>query len=59
MQINLQHSRIATDNFQKVMDEEQPDIICKKGLYITGSKIGRVPRFCTSGEGKKALGHSN
>jgi len=38
------------------MDEEEPDIICIKESYITGSKIGGIPHTCTvlrTGEGKK------
>ena len=30
MQINLLHSRIATENLLKIMDEIEPDIICIK-----------------------------
>jgi len=30
MQINLQHSRLATDNFLKTTAEEEADIICIK-----------------------------
>jgi len=56
MQINLRHSRIATDNLLKIMEEEEPDIICIQEPYITGGKIGGIPRSCTvltAGEGKK------
>jgi len=56
MQINLQHSRIDTDNLLKIMDEEEPDIICIQEPYITGRKTGGIPRSCTvltAGGGKK------
>jgi len=43
MQINLQHSWKATGNLLKLMDEEEPDIICIQEPYITGSKIGGIP----------------
>jgi len=56
MQIKLQHSWIAKDNLLKIMGEEKPDIICIQEPYITGGKLGGIPRSCTvltAGEGKK------
>jgi len=56
MQINLQHSRLATDNLLKIMEEEDTDIVCIQEPYNIGREIGGIPRFytvLTSGEGKK------
>ena len=55
MQINMQHSRTATDNNLKIMDEEETDIICIQEPYISGNKIVGIPRSRTilvPGEGK-------
>jgi hypothetical protein len=43
MQINMQHSRTATDNNLKIMDEEETDIICIQEPYISGNKIVGIP----------------
>jgi hypothetical protein len=54
MQINLQHSRLATDNLLKIM--EDTDIICIQQPYNIGNKIGGLPcsrTVLTAGEGKK------
>jgi hypothetical protein len=56
MQINLQHSRLATDNLLKILEEEDTDIICIQKPYNIGNKIGGIPlshTVLTSGEGKK------
>jgi hypothetical protein len=55
LQINMQHSRLATDNLLK-MEEEDTDIACIQQPYNIGNKIGGLPRsytVLTSGEGKK------
>jgi hypothetical protein len=36
MQINLQHSRLATDNLLKIMEEEVTDIVCIQKPYNIG-----------------------
>ena len=59
MQINPQHSRLATDNLLKIMEEEDTDIVCIQEPYNIGNKIGGLPRsrtVLTSGEGKKRAG---
>jgi len=56
LQINLQHSRLATDNLLKILEEEDTDIVCIQGPYNIGNKIGGIRRshtVLTSGEGKK------
>jgi hypothetical protein len=39
LQINLQHSRLATDNLLKIMAEEGMDIDCIQEPYIIGNKM--------------------
>ena len=56
LQINLQHSRLATDNLLKIMEEENTDIACIQEPYILGNKIGGIPHsltVLTIGERKK------
>ena len=56
LQINLQHSRLATDNLLKIMEEEDTDIACIQEPYILGNKIGGIPHsltVLTIGERKK------
>ena len=56
LQINLQHSKLATDNLRKIMEEEDTDIICIQEPYNIGNKTGDLPRHCivlTAGEGRK------
>ena len=56
LQINLQHSRLATDNLVKIMDEEDMEVVSIKELYNIGSTIAGIPRTYTvisAGEGKK------
>jgi hypothetical protein len=56
LQINLRHSKIATDNLIKIIDEEGTDIVCIQEPYIIGSKVMGLPRSCAvfaSGAGRK------
>jgi len=56
LQINLQHSRLATDNLVTIMDEEDMDVVSIQEPYNIGSTIGGIPRTNTvisAGEGKK------
>ena len=56
LQINLQHSRLSTDNLLKILEEEDTDIVCIQEPYNIGDKIVGIPRshtVLTSGEGKK------
>jgi len=56
LQINLQHSRLATDNILKFMKEEITDIACIQKPYMLGNKIGGIPHsltVLTIGERKK------
>ena len=43
LQINLQHSRVATANLLKIMEEENTDIACIQEPYMVGNKIGGIP----------------
>jgi hypothetical protein len=55
IQLNLQHSRLATDNLTKIMEEENTDILCLQEPYETRNKIAGMPRrlkIFTAGEGK-------
>jgi hypothetical protein len=47
LQINLQHSRLATDNLLKIMKEENTDIACIQEPYMLGNKIGGIPHSLT------------
>ena len=54
LQINLQHSRLATDNLVKIIDEDV-DVVSIQEPYNIGSTIGGIPRTYTvisAGEGK-------
>jgi hypothetical protein len=56
LQINLQHSRSATENLLKIIEEEVSDILCIQETYTIGNKIVGLPRTYTafaSGEGRK------
>ena len=56
VQINLQHSRLATDNLLKIVEEEGTDILCIQVQYMIGNKIAGLPqsyKVFTSGEGRK------
>jgi len=55
-QINLRHSKIATNNLQKIIDEEGTDIVCIQEPYTFGSKVMVLPRsyaVFASGAGRK------
>ena len=55
LQINLQHSRLATDNLVKIMNEEDVDVVSIQKPYNIGSSIGGIPRTYTvisAGAGK-------
>jgi len=43
IQINLQHSRLATDNPLKIIEEEGMDILCIQEPYMIGNKIVGLP----------------
>ena len=56
LQINLRHSKIATNNLQKIIDEEGIDIVCIQEPYTIGSKVMGLPRsyaVFASGAGRK------
>jgi len=64
LQINLQHSRLATDNLLKITQEEGIDILCIQESYTIGKKLAVVSKFLTvytSGARRKraALGITN
>jgi len=55
IQLNLQHSRLATDNLIKTIEEENIDILCLQEPYEIRNKTAGMPRrlkIFTSGEGK-------
>jgi len=39
IQINLQHSRLATDNLMKIIEEDTTDILCIQEPYTIQNKI--------------------
>ena len=48
MQINLQHSRVATANLMQIIEEESIDIICIQEPYIIQNKVvGILNKFRT------------
>jgi hypothetical protein len=54
IQINLQHSRLATDNLRKITEEENTDIIFIQEPYTIRSKIvglSKNLKIFTMGEG--------
>jgi len=56
IQINIQHSRLATDNLLKLIEENDTDIICIQESYVIGNKIVCLPQYYkvfASGEGRK------
>ena len=56
LQINLQHSRTATDNLTKIINEEGTDIVFIQEPYNISNKVAGLPRSCTvftSGAGRK------
>ena len=44
VQINLQHSRLATDNLRKMKEDEGTYILCIQEPYTIGSKLVGLPR---------------
>jgi hypothetical protein len=55
IQLNLQHSRLATDNLRKIIEEGNTDFLCIQEPYAIRSKIAGLPKnlkIFTSGEGK-------
>ena len=64
LQINLQHSRLATDNLLKITQQEGIDILCIQEPYTIGNKLVGLPKsfaFYMSGAGRKraAIGINN
>ena len=56
LQINLHHSRAATDNLTKIINEEGTDIVFIQEPYNIGNKVVGLPRsyaVFTSGAGRK------
>jgi len=47
MHIKLQHSRLATANLLKIIEEKDTDVICIQEPYNIGCKIGGIPRSRT------------
>ena len=55
IKLNVQHSRLATDNLWKIIEEENTDIIFIQEPYKTRGKIAGLSKkikIFTSGEGK-------
>lgn len=53
LQINLQHSRFATDNLLKIIEEDSMDILCVEEPYTIHNKIvglSKQYKTFTSGE---------
>ena len=44
MQINLQHSKAATANLMKIIEEESTDIICIQEPYIINNRVVGIPK---------------
>jgi len=56
MQLNLQHSRPATDNFNHLMTEDDMDIAFIQEPYVYQNQVTgilRKHRIFTSGQGRK------
>jgi hypothetical protein len=56
LQINLQHSRLATDNILKITQEEGIDILCMQEPYTVRNKLAGLPKslaIYTSRAGRK------
>jgi hypothetical protein len=43
MQINLQHSKVATANLMQITEEESIDILCIQEPYTTQNKVVGIP----------------
>ena len=55
LQLNLHHSRLATDNLNKIIEEENIDILCIQEPYEIRKQITGFPRrlkIFIEGEGK-------
>ena len=55
IQLNLHHSRLATDNLTKIIEEENTDILYLQETYEIRNKIAGIPRrlkIFTAGVGK-------
>jgi hypothetical protein len=55
IQINLQHSRLATDNLLEIIEEDSTDILCIQEPYTIQNKIvglSKKYKIFTSGEGR-------
>jgi len=44
LQINLKHSRVATNNSMKIIDEDGTDVLCIQEPYVIHYKIAGIPR---------------
>jgi len=53
LQINVQHSRVATDNLVKIMEEEDKDIVSIQQPYNIGSTISWNPTHLHSTIGRR------
>ena len=55
LQLNLQHSRAATNNLIKTTEEEGIDIICIQEPYVINNRVIGIPRkykILVHGEGR-------
>jgi len=55
LHINLKHSRVATNNLMKIIDEDGTDVLCIQEPYVIHNKIAGIPRkhkIYASGEGR-------
>jgi hypothetical protein len=55
LQINLQHSRAATNNLIKTIEEDDIDVICIQEPYVINNKVVGIPRkyrILAHGEGR-------
>jgi len=55
IQINLQHSRVATDNLVKIIEKDGTDILCIQEPYTIRNKVVGITKkykIFTSGEGR-------
>jgi exonuclease III len=44
MQINLQHSKVATTNLIQITEKEDTDILCIQEPYTIQNKLVRIPK---------------
>ena len=55
LQINLQHSRAATNNLMKTIEEDDIDVICIQEPYVINNKVVGIPKkykILAHGEGR-------